>query len=773
MLLQENAMLGPYRVTGRIGEGGMGAVYRATDTRLGRSVAIKVLTAVTLSDKERLQRFEQEARATGMLNHPNLLTIYDVGSTEGTPYLVSELLEGETLRERLDRGAIPPRKAVDIALQIAHGLAAAHDKGIVHRDLKPENIYITREGRVKILDFGIAKLSPIAGKDGPTFQMASTEPGIVLGTVGYMSPEQIRGELVDRRSDIFAFGAIVYEMLTGSRAFKRESSIETLSAILKEEPPELIELNPSVPPQLEKLVRRCLEKDREQRFQSARDLAFNLETLSTFSSHGTLSGVANRHSPEARPVALADAELLAVSKSAELAILLGKDRLSGLGTLARVPVAGGTPREMADQVLQADWMPDAMNLAIIRFDKGKFRVESPIGAVLYETPHQIRDIRIAPDGNRMAFFEPHGDKIDLVVLDKATHTPSSIARGWGHGANGLAWAPNGKEIWVTGTDTAAPPALYAVDVDKSEMRLISRLTGSMKLFDISSAGRVLLANGMWRAALEYQAPGDTNERDLSWLDWSILADLSADGRTILFTETREGGGSNRSVYLRRADAPTPVKIGDGYADALSPNGKLVLCHLGSKLIILPTGSGEARELKIEGAFDTGAVWLPDSRNVILAGALKDKGYALHLLDTLDESEKTISPENIFGEAYRPFAISPDGRTVAGMTKDETIALYPIENGNPIAVNGTEKGEVPIQWSADGASLFVYRPTAMPAQVYKINLATGARELWKQFTPIDPAGVYKIAPICMTHDAGAYAYDAQRIVSDLYVAEGLR
>ncbi|HLJ75445.1 MAG TPA: serine/threonine-protein kinase, partial [Thermoanaerobaculia bacterium] len=180
-------MLGPYRVTGRIGEGGMGAVYRATDTRLGRNVAIKVLTAVTLSDKERIQRFEQEARATGMLNHPNLLTIYDVGNSDGTPFLVSELLEGETLRDRIDRGAIPARKAVDVALQVAHGLAAAHDKGIVHRDLKPENIYITKEGRVKILDFGIAKLSAtgndsVAGK----FQMAATEPGIVLGTVGYM-----------------------------------------------------------------------------------------------------------------------------------------------------------------------------------------------------------------------------------------------------------------------------------------------------------------------------------------------------------------------------------------------------------------------------------------------------------------------------------------------------------------------------------------------------------------------------------------------------------
>src|SRR5437763_4888126 len=282
-------MVGPYRVTGRIGEGGMGAVYRATDTRLGRNVAIKVLTAVTLSDKERLQRFEQEARATGMLNHPNLLTIYDVGTTEGTPFLVSELLEGETLRERLDRGAIPPRKSVEMALQTAHGLAAAHEKGIVHRDLKPENIYITKEGRVKILDFGIAKLSATGNDDAPKFQMAATEPGMVLGTVGYMSPEQVRGETVDQRSDIFAFGAILYEMLTGSRAFKRNSSIETLSAILKEDPPDLADVAPNAPQSLDRLVRRCLEKDRDLRFQTARDLAFNLETMSSYSVANTLS----------------------------------------------------------------------------------------------------------------------------------------------------------------------------------------------------------------------------------------------------------------------------------------------------------------------------------------------------------------------------------------------------------------------------------------------------------------------------------------------------
>ncbi|HEX9163185.1 MAG TPA: serine/threonine-protein kinase, partial [Thermoanaerobaculia bacterium] len=281
-------MLGPYRLAGLIGEGGMGAVYRARDTRLGRDVAIKILTNVTLSDRERLVRFEQEARATGMLNHPNLLTIYDVGNADGTPYLVSELLQGENLRDRLNRGPLPPRKAAEIALLIAHGLGAAHEKGIVHRDLKPENIFLTRDGRVKILDFGIAKLTAV-GRDA-SFKQAATEPGMVMGTVGYMSPEQVRGEEVDPRTDIFALGTILYEMLSGQRAFKRNSAIETLGSILKDDPPDLLQVNPGIPTALDRLVRRCLEKDREQRFQSARDLAFNLETLSNFSSAGTFSG---------------------------------------------------------------------------------------------------------------------------------------------------------------------------------------------------------------------------------------------------------------------------------------------------------------------------------------------------------------------------------------------------------------------------------------------------------------------------------------------------
>jgi dipeptidyl aminopeptidase/acylaminoacyl peptidase len=713
---------------------------------------------------------------------------------------------------------------------------------------------------------------------------------MVLGTVGYMSPEQVRGEQVDSRSDIFSFGAILYEMLTGARAFKRNSSIETLGAILKEEPPDLTEKLPNIPPALERLVRRCLEKERDLRFQSARDLAFNLEMLSTVSSPGTLGGtapmpprgqtatmrvttpatptaqmpartsttarpkytppkprvspvlltllyivsiagaawggwyfannmmkaqvseasfhrltfrrgevrsarfapdgdtivysaawdgnpgeifVANRRSPEARSLGLQDADVLSIARTTEIAALLRRDRISGLGTLARIPLAGGTPREVSDQVLQADWTPDGADLAVIRFANGKFVVEAPLGRVRYETVHQLHELRIASDG-RIAFLESHGGQEDVVILGTAASAkPTAVARGWRHGVNGMAWSADGKELWLTGTDTPEPPALYAVNVDTGDMRLVSRLTGSMKLFDVSTANHVLLSTGLWRAALEVQKPGETAERDMAWLDWSILADLSRDGTKLLFNEGREGGGASNAIYLRDMSSPAPVRIGDGTGDALSPDGKFVLAHNGAKLAVVPTGSGEARDLKIDGAFDSGALWLPDSRRVIAGGALPQKGYQLLLVDTLDETVRPVSPEHIWGEAYRPFAISPDGRSVAGMTAQQTVALYSIDgSAAPVDVHGTEPGEVPIQWSADAASLFVYRPTALPAQVYRVNLATGARELWKQFAPGDPAGVYKITPICIAPDGSAYAYDALRTLSDLYVADGL-
>ncbi len=284
MTLQSGTKLGPYEILSPLGAGGMGEVYRARDTRLEREVAIKILPESFAADADRLRRFEQEARAASQLNHPNIIVVHDFGAQDGSPYVVQELLEGETLGERLRQGPLAPRKAVEYGLEVARGLAAAHEKGIVHRDLKPENIFLTSDGRVKILDFGLAKLvvtEPDSSgiSEAPTAAL-KTRPGVVMGTAGYMSPEQVRGKPTDARTDIFSFGAILYEMLAGRRAFHRDTSAETIAAILKEEPPEFSTLGKSIPPTLERVVNHCLEKSAELRFQSAKDLAFALQSAS-------------------------------------------------------------------------------------------------------------------------------------------------------------------------------------------------------------------------------------------------------------------------------------------------------------------------------------------------------------------------------------------------------------------------------------------------------------------------------------------------------------
>ena len=294
MPLTSGTKLGPYEIAAPIGAGGMGEVYRARDTRLGRDVALKILPESLALQTDRLRRFEQEARAVAALNHPNILAVFDIGQHEGSPFLVSELLEGETLRAVLDRGALPQRKAIDYGVQIAQGLAAAHEKGIVHRDLKPENIFITRDGRIKILDFGLAKLVQTAGGDPDdiTLTSSNTAAGVVMGTASYMAPEQVRGESIDARTDIFAFGAVLYEMLFGQRAFRHDTAAETMTAVLKEDPPELSDPVRSVSPALERTVRRCLEKNPEQRFQSARDLSFALSALSGTDTSGPMRAAA-------------------------------------------------------------------------------------------------------------------------------------------------------------------------------------------------------------------------------------------------------------------------------------------------------------------------------------------------------------------------------------------------------------------------------------------------------------------------------------------------
>ena len=349
MTLNSGTKLGPYEVIGLVGAGGMGEVYRARDARLGREVAIKILSESFSRDPERLRRFEQEARAVAALNHPNILGLYDIGSQDGNPYLVSELLEGQSLREILKSGPVSSRKAGDYAVQIASGLAAAHEKGIVHRDLKPENLFITKDGRAKILDFGLAKLTQSsADSEGLTVTGSPTLAGVVMGTAGYMSPEQVRGEAIDHRTDIFAFGAVLYEMISGQRAFHRDTAAETMTAILKDDPPELADTAKLVSPALDRIVRRCLEKRPEQRFQSAQDLAFALGALS-----GTDASGAARAKPQPRTLQSQRWALAALALISVLALVWGFSRGSA-PVVRRMQFALPVPGQVSQTALSAD-----------------------------------------------------------------------------------------------------------------------------------------------------------------------------------------------------------------------------------------------------------------------------------------------------------------------------------------------------------------------------------------------------------------------------------
>jgi len=848
MPLAAGTRLGPYEIVAPIGAGGMGEVYRAKDSRLGRDVAVKVLPAAYSHDPDRLRRFEQEARAAGMLNHPNILTIYDVGTHNGSPYVVSELLEGETLRERLGSAALPSRKTIEYAIQLAHGLAAAHQKGIVHRDLKPENLFLTADGRLKILDFGLAKLTqPEAAAEAQTnapTAFSSTEPGVVLGTMGYMSPEQVRGKPADHRADIFAFGAILYEMLSGQRAFHGESHVESMNAILKEDPPEL-----TTTPALERIVRHCLEKNPDERFQSARDLAFDLVALSGSSvsaarpmpaprrfrhrfavvgmalaavallavgffagkrmgsaektsppvfrrltfRNGTLGlarfapdgqtviyaaswdgkprqiFTARLGSPESRSIGLPTAYLFSVSPSGELAI--GLDRSPKAPTLARVSMAGGAPREVAEEVHEANWAPDGNSLAIVRRAGPKNRLEFPIGKVLYETFNSVGATRFSPKGDRIAFVESNAGRTAVAVLDLAGKK-TTLSRGW-KGAGDPAWSPSGDEIWFSATETGLGYAIHAVTVSSSPTtRLVLRVAGAATLQDISRDGRILLVHHNLRTAMMCLPPGETKERDLAWLDADVPVALSADGKMLLFNEWGEASGTTYPVYLRKTDGSDAVRLGDGPAYALSPDGRWVTTiplPAASEIVLLPTGAGESKTLKNDAIqFYERAAWLPDGKRIVCTAAAKDHNSRSWILDPAGGKPRPITPEGVTGAL-----VSPDGKYLLAVDANQNRALYPVEGGDPRPVSGFEPGDSAIRWSADGHSLYVRQSPNLRTKVFLLDVATGRRRLWKELTVPEPAGASGIYNVLLTPDGKSYVYYYVRDLTDLYLLEGLK
>jgi len=833
----------------------MGEVYRARDTRLLRDVALKVLPASFTSDPDRLRRFEQEARAVAALNHPNIVSIYDVGNANGVHFIVSELLEGDTLRQKMTTSGMPARRAVELAVQLANGLAAAHEKGIVHRDLKPENIFITRSGRLKILDFGLAKLHQ-PRQDGETVDGATaahTSVGQVLGTAGYMSPEQVKGEPADHRSDIFSFGSILYEMLNGQRAFKRNTSPETMTAIINDEPPEFSGTSGALAPALERIVRHCMEKQPGQRFQSAQDVAFDLETLSGVSTPAGTTATARKKtwsrpaaagalavvlvgmgvalawlrpsvpamhprlhritfrrgtiwnarftpdgnliygaawegrpievfaapssSTEARPLGMTMADILAISSSGELAVSTGRHAIEGFessGMLARSPQAGGAPREIVDGVEYADWSPDGAELAVIRRVAGKERLEYPLGKVLYETAGWASHLRVSPDGKLVAFLDhtyARDDAGHVSIVDQTGNKKNLT--GEFVSAQGLAWWPDGKEIWFSATTSGSSRELHAVTRDGKE-RLVYLGTGTLTLQDIAKDGRVLFSRDDMRAGMIGLAPGETKERDLSWHDWTIPRDISDDGKLVSFDETGEAGGETGVIYVRGTDGSPAVRLGEGRAPTLSPDGKWVLALSRTTrrgLVELPTGAGESRPISTGNVQVHQAFFFPDERHILALGNVADgHGLRLWVGDVDGTAPRPISPEGIILR-YRS-CISPDGKRVAARDPEGGITIYPVSGGDPVRVPDVRPLEDPVQWTPDGKSLLV-GTSEIPSNVFLIDLATGQRRPFKSFSLADPTGLFDLAPPSFSRDLKSYAYSYNRITSDLYIVDGLK
>jgi eukaryotic-like serine/threonine-protein kinase len=863
MALSTGTKLGPYEIQSLLGAGGMGEVYRARDARLDRIVAIKILPASFAADHDRMQRFSQEARAAAALNHPNILSIFDIGDEKGSPYVVSELLEGETLRERLRNGPLSARKTIDYGLQVARGLAAAHEKGIVHRDLKPENLFITSDGRVKILDFGLAKLTrpeATTGADAPTVH-AVTEPGLIMGTAGYMSPEQVRGQVADPRSDIFAFGAILYEMISGKRAFHGETSADTMSAILKEEVPELSETARNVPAGLERIVRHCLEKNPSQRFHSAGDLAFDLESLTevsaTSSKSGAQAAVAQARGEESRrkifsvagvialsaamialgwwlgrgrgaapppeyqqitfrtgsignarftpdgsivydasweggphqlylartddngsrELGLKNAALLSISKSGELAILLNAVFFGGYahaGTLAKVPLSGGTPREVLDNVQDADWATDGENMAVVRFvpANGHWRLEYPVGKVLLDSINWISHPKISPDGKSVAFADhenPTGDDEGAVAVIEQDGHEKKLSSGWSS-VEGILWSPGGDEIWFTASDSGSAANLRGVNL-AGKVRTIINVPGGMWLQDARAATTLMITHQA-RLGIRALPPGGKEEVELGWFGWSLPRDISRDGKKVLFEEEAEGGGPNYTVFLRDTDGSPPVRIGDGTGLAISPDNKWVITKpaKGGPLSVVPTGAGEARQLTHDDVSYTSVRYLPDGKHLLAVGIEAGHGVRDYLIDLDSGNSKPVTPEGISG-----VHVSPDGRNVAVLGPDGKFAIWPLDGSGLRAIPGIDSKYYVSDWSPDGTSLYVLSNQRREgaAKAFRVNVTTGKMEPWKNFGENLPAGVASVGGPRFSSDGSAYAYVYSQVLSQAYVVKGLK